>query len=127
MEYTLNVKRLRMKAVLDSIDGGNGPGAIELRDLNRVILATLVMTKPSFYQVGDDLVLCAPTTAFVAIAGVASIGTISDGNGNLVIDEMSVGVDVTEDGIHDFEIVLDTLNLELGRQVTIVSATIEHG
>lgn len=127
MEYTLNVKRLRMKAVLDSIDGGNGPGAIELRDANRVILATLVMTKPSFYQVGADLVLCAPTTAFVAIAGVAAIGTISDANGNLVIDAMTVGIDVTEDNIHDFEIVLDTINLELGKQVTIVTATLEHG
>jgi hypothetical protein len=127
MDYTLNVKRLRMKAVLDSIDGGSGPGAIELRDEDRVVLATLVMTRPSFYQVGDDLVLCAPTTAFVAIEGQAKIGTISDGSGTLVIDDMSVGVDVTQDGQHDFEIVLDTINLELGKQVTIVTATIEHG
>ena len=127
MDYTLNVKRLRMKAVLDSIDGGNGPGVIELRKDDRVVLATLVMTKPSFYQVGDDLVLIAPTTAFVAIEGQASIGTISDGSGNLVIDNMSVGVDVTQDGVHDFEIVLDNVDLEVGKQVTIVSATIEHG
>jgi len=127
MEYTLNVKRLRMKAVLESIDGGNGPGSIELRDANRVVLATLVMTRPSFYLVGDDLQLCAPTTAFVAIAGKAEIGTISDGSGTLVIDEMSIGVDLTEDGIHDYEIVLDNVDLEVGRQVTIVSATIEHG
>ena len=127
MDYTLNVKRLRMKAVLDSIDGGNGPGAIELRNDERVVLATLVMTRPSFYQVGEDLVLVAPTTAFVAIEGQAKIGTISDGSGTLVIDEMSVGVDVTQDGVHDFEIVLDTINLEVGKQVTIVTATIEHG
>ena len=127
MEYTLNVKRLRMRAVLDSIDGGNGPGTIELRNSERVILTTHVMTKPSFYQVGDDLVLISPTSAFVAIAGQAVIGTITDGSGNLVIDEMTVGVDVTEDNVHDFEIVLDNNNLEVGKQVTIVSATIEHG
>ena len=127
MDYTLNVKRLRMKAVLDFIDGGNGPGAIELRDTNRTVLATLVMTNPSFYLVGDDLQLCAPTTAFVAIAGDASIGTISDGSGTLVIDNMTVGKDETEDGIHDFEIVLDSTALEVGKQVTIVTATIEHG
>ena len=127
MEYALPVKRLRMKAVVDSIDGGNGPGMIELRNAERVILATLILTKPSFYLVGDDLVLYAPTTAFVAIAGQANIGTISDGSGNLVIDEMTVGVDETEDGVHDFEIVLDTISLEVGKQVTIVSATIEHG
>lgn len=127
MDYSLNVKRLRMKAVVDSIDGGGGPGTIELRDTNRVILATLVLTRPSFYLVGDDLQLVAPTSAFVAIAGVADVGTISDGSGTLVIDEMTVGVDTTEDEVHDFEIVLDDVNLEVGKQVTIVSATIEHG
>lgn len=116
-----------MKAVVDSIDGGNGPGSIQLRDPNRVILCTLLMTKPSFYLVGDDLQLCAPTTSFVSVAGDARIGTILDGSGNIIIDEMTVGIDVTEDEIHDFEIVLDTTILELGKQVTIVSATIEHG
>ena len=127
MEYSLTVKRLRMKAVLDSIDGGNAPGTIELRNVNRVILATLIMTRPSFYQVGDDLVLQSPTSAFVAIAGQAVLGTITDGSGNLVVDEMTVGVDLTEDSTHDYEIVLDDNNLEVGKQVTIVSATIEHG
>ena len=127
MEYSLTVKRLRMKAVLDSIDGGNGPGTISLRDGNRVILATLVLTRPSFYLVGETLQLVAPATAFVAIAGGAAIGTIADGSGNIVIDEMTVGVDPTLDEINDFEICLDTTLLEVGKQVTIVSATISHG
>lgn len=127
MEYSLPVKRLRMTAVLNSIDGGNGPGVIELRNAESVVLATLLMTKPSFYLVGDDLQLCAPTSAFIAIAGTAAIGTISDGSGNLVIDDMSVGVDTTEDSVHDYEIVLDNVELEVGKQVTIVYATIEHG
>jgi hypothetical protein len=127
MEYTLPVKRLRMTAVLNSIDGGGSPGTIELRNPERVILATLLMTNPSFYLVGDDLVLCAPCSAFVAIEGQATIGTISDGAGNIVIDNMTVGVDVTPDQIHDFEIVLDDNVLEVGKQVTIVTATIEHG
>ncbi|HET9534273.1 MAG TPA: hypothetical protein VFP43_02870, partial [Mesorhizobium sp.] len=99
----------------------------ELRNAERLILATLVMTMPSFYLVGDDLVLTAPTTAFVAIEGQATLATISDGAGNLVIDEMSVGVDITEDEVHDYEIVLDDNNLLIGKQVTIVTATIEHG
>lgn len=116
-----------MTQVLYAVDGGNGPGAIELRDSERVILATLMLTKPSFYLVGADLQLCAPTTAFVAITGRAVIGTISDGSGNLVIDEMSVGVDTTDDQVHDYEIVLDNVDLEVGKQVTIVYATIEHG
>jgi len=127
MEYTLPVKRARMMQVLDAIEGGNGPGTIELRNDERVILATLLLTKPSFYLVGADLQLAAPTTAFVAIQGIAVIGTISDGSGNLVIDEMSIGVDVTEDEVHDFEIILDNNVLEIGKQVTIVYATIEHG
>jgi hypothetical protein len=127
MEYTLPVKRARMTQVLHAIDGGNGPGVIELRNEERVILATLILTKPSFYLVGADLQLCAPTTTFVAIAGTAIIGTISDGSGNLVIDEMSIGVDVTEDEIHDYEIILDNNVLEIGKQVTIVHAVIEHG
>ena len=92
-----------------------------------MILATLVLTRPSFYLVGDDLQLVAPTTAFVAIAGVATIGTISDGSGTLVIDEMTVGVDPVDEDGRDFEIVLDDNNLTVGKQVTIVSATIEHG
>lgn len=127
MEYTLPVKRLRMTAVLNSIDGGGSPGSIQIRNVDRVILTTLPLTIPSFYLVGDDLVLTAPTTAFVAIAGTASLATISDGAGNIIIDEMSVGVDETEDNVHDYEIALDTVMLEIGKQVTIVAATIEHG
>jgi hypothetical protein len=127
MEYSLPVKRLRMMAVLNSIDGGGSPGTIELRNAERVILSTLIMTMPSFYLVGDDLVLCAPCTAFVAIEGFATLATISDGAGNIVIDNMTVGVDTTPDQVHDFEIVLDDNSLLIGKQVTIVSATLEHG
>jgi len=127
MEYALPVRRLRMTSVLQSIDGGGSPGKIELRNAERVILATLLLTMPSFYLVGDDLVLCAPTSGFVAIEGQATIGTISDGSGNIVIDNMTVGVDTTEDAIHDYEIVLDDTSLLIGKQVTIVNATLEHG
>jgi hypothetical protein len=127
MEYSLPIKRSRMTVVLQGIDGGGSPGCIQLRSAERVILATLLLTVPSFYLVGDDLVMVAPCTAFVAIAGVAVIGTISDGAGNIIIDNMTVGVDVTPDQIHDFEIVLDNNSLDLGKQVTIVAATIEHG
>jgi len=123
----MTVRRLRMKAVLDSIDGGNGPGTIELRDVERNILATLIMTKPSFHLVGDDLHLAAPASAFVAIAGTSTLGTITDGSGNLIIDDMSVGVDPTIDEEYDYEICLDNNVLEVGKQVTIVTATIEHG
>jgi len=127
MEYSHNVKRRRMQAVLDSIDGGNATGTIELRNDERTVLATLILARPSFYMVGADLVLTAPTTGFVAIAGVAYVGTITDGSGNIVIDEMSIGVDPTLDETHDFEICLDNVNLAVGKQVTIVSATIQHG
>ena len=40
---------------------------------------------------------------------------------------MTVGIDVTADQIHDFEIVLDDTALEVGKQVTIVTATLSHG
>jgi hypothetical protein len=127
MEYVLVVKRLRMMQVVNAIDGGGGPGRIELRNAERVILATLLLTRPSFYLVGADLHLQSPTTSFVSITGIASIGTISDGSGNLVIDELTVGVDPTLDEVNDFEICLDTVQLEEGKQVTINSAVIEHG
>ena len=127
MEYSLTVKRLRMKAVLDSIDGGNSPGIIQLRSGERVVLATLILQRPSFYLMGESLVLSAPTTTFVAIAGESLIGTICDGTGTIVIDNMTVGVDPTLDEVHDYEICLDTNLLELGKQVTIVTATIDHG
>ena len=127
MEYSQTLKRARMTQVMYAIDGGNAPGSIELRDAERNILATLILTRPSFYLVGADLYLCAPTTGFVMIAGMATIGTITDGSGFVAIDDLSVGVDQTADGIHDFEIVLDDNSLQVGKQVTIVSAVIEHG
>jgi hypothetical protein len=127
MDYSQNVKRLRMKAVLDSIDGGNAPGTIELRDADRVVLATLLLSRPSFYLVGADLQMVAPTTTIIQITGRAAIGSITDGSGTIVIDNMTVGVDPTLDETHDFEIVLDTVDLEQGKQVTIATATIEHG
>lgn len=113
--------------VVYAIDGGNGPGRIELRNAERVVLATLLLQRPSFYLVGPDLHLASPTTTFVTITGEALIGSISDGSGNMVIDDMTVGVDTTPDEVNEFEIVLDTTYLEEGKQVTITSATIEHG
>lgn len=113
--------------MVDSIDGGNAPGTIELRNADNVILARLVLTRPSFYLVGSDLQLAAPTIGYVEVEGTAALGTITDGSGNLVVDELSVGVDITEDETHDFEIVLDTVTFELGKQITIVNAVIEHG
>jgi hypothetical protein len=116
-----------MTVTLNSIDGGGSPGVLELRNAERVILASLLLPVPSFYLVGDDLILTAPISGFVAIEGMATIGTISDGAGNLVIDNMTVGVDQTEDGVNDYEITLDDNMLMVGKQVTIVYAKIEHG
>ena len=127
MDYALPVKRLRMKMVVDSIDGGNAVGSIQLMNVDRVVLATLLLTRPSFYMVSDDLHLASPATAFVTITGEARIGAIYDGSGNIVIDDLSVGVDTTPDQTHDFEIVLDSIYLEEGHQITINSAVIEHG
>jgi len=127
MDYSLNVKRMRMQQVVLAIDGGGGPGRIELRNSEGFILATLLLSRPSFYLVGADLQLSGPVTGFVTVDGVASLGTISDAHGTVVIDNMSVGVDVTPDETHDYEIVLDTIALEDGNQVTITYAVIEHG
>lgn len=113
--------------VVYAIDGGNGPGRIELRNAEKTVLATLLLQRPSFYLVGTNLQLAAPTTTFVTITGEATTGTISDGAGNLVIEDLSVGVDTTDDDVHDFEIVLDTTMLQEGKQVTIITAVIEHG
>lgn len=127
MDYSMVVKRLRMQMVLDSIDGGNGPGNIKLLDGNNVTMVEFQLTKPSFYMVGDVLELAAPTQAFVAVAGDAKTGTVSDGSGNVVITQLSVGVDTTDDSVPDYEIVLDKTLLAQGEQVTIIKATIEHG
>jgi hypothetical protein len=127
MDYSLVVKRMRMQAVLNSIDGGNAPGTIELRNAEDIILAKLLLTRPSFYLVGDALQLAAPAVTYVQTAGVATKSTITDGSGNIVVEEMTVGVDETPGATNDFEVCLDNTNLEVGKQVTIVYATIEHG
>jgi len=127
MDYSLNVERLRMQQVVLAIDGGGGPGRLELRNAERFILATLLLPRPSFYLVGSDLQLAGPVTGFVTVDGEATIGTISDAHGTVVVDNMSVGIDATPDGVHDYEIVLDTNLLEDGHQVTITYAVIEHG
>ena len=116
-----------MTAVLNAIDGGNSPGLIQLRDVDRLVLATFILQRPSFFLVGSKLELTAPTTTFVIEQGEAITGSICDGNGVIHIDQMTVGVDPTLDGVHDYEICLDQTLLELGKQVTIVTATIDHG
>jgi hypothetical protein len=127
MDYSLNVERMRMQQVVLAIDGGSGPGRLELRNAERFVLATLLLPRPSFYLVGSDLQLAGPVTGFVTVDGQAVIGTISDGQGTVVVDNMTVGVDTTPDAVHDYEIVLDNNNLEDGHQVTITYAVIEHG
>ena len=127
MEYSLNVKRSRMTVVVNAIDGGNSPGLIQLRDVDRLVLASFILQRPSFFLMGEKLVLTAPTTTFVIVQGEAVTGSICDGSGTIVIDQMTVGVDPTMNGEHDYEICLDQTLLELGKQVTIVTATIDHG
>ncbi len=122
VNYSSTLKSTRMQAVITAIDAGAGPGTLEIGTTAFAsVLATITLADPSFTESGGVITMAgAPRSDTSADAtGTAAVARIKDSNGNVVVNNLSVGTSGTD-------IVLASTSLTAGQAVSISSGAITH-
>lgn len=120
--YSAATKTARMTAVRDTIDGGTGPGVLQIGTAGMAtVLAEITLGDPCGTVSGPVLTFLGfPKSDTSANAtGIAAEARIRDSSGNDVITGLTVGTSGSD-------INLDSTNITAGQTVTINSATITH-
>ena len=120
--YNTTVKNARLTVVKDAIDGGSGPGTIEIcTAAYALVLAVLTCADPCGSVSGGVLTFSAITQDSSADAtGTAAIARIKDSSGTVVCDGLTVGTSGAN-------INLNTTSIVAADIVQLTSATITHG
>lgn len=122
--YNSTVKDNRMTQVLNAIDGGAGPGTLEIGTAGfGSVLAILTLADPCGTVSGG--VLTFDTTpaiedAAANAAGTAAEARIKDSTGTIVVSGLTVGTSGANINLNKTNIAVDDV-------VQITSATITHG
>lgn len=123
MNYAAALKSTRMKAVITAVDDAVNlkAGVIELwNGPSDTLLATVTLNVPSFTESGGVITMSGtPKTATAVADGRAALALIKNGDGTLVVDQLSVGIYATN-------IILDTMTIVTGQTVTLSRGTITH-
>lgn len=98
VNYRTTLKTTRMQAVVDDIDRGSGPGTLEIATASYAsILATFTLDLPSSVVAGAVLTFSGLTkTAVAANSGTAAVARIKDYNGNVIVNNLTVGTSGTD-------------------------------
>lgn len=123
VNYSTTAKNARLNAVAGVIDGGSGPGVIQIGTAGMaVLLATITLDDPCASSASGGVLTFSgfPKSDTSADAtGVAAAARIRDSNGNDVITGLTVG-----QAGSGADLILDTTNIDAGEIVTLNSATI---
>lgn len=122
VNYNTTVKNSRMTVVRDAIDGGAGPGTLEVCSAGyATVLVTVTFDDPCGSVSSGVLTFSAlPLSATVANSGTAAIARIKDSTGAVVADGLTVatsGADVN----------ITSVTLTAGVTVDLNPASITHG
>lgn len=121
--YATSLKSIRMQAVLAAIDGGTGPGYLEICSAGYVdVLSTITLAKPSFSESNGVLTMLGTPRIDTSADhdGDAAIARIKDSEGNIWASGLTVGTS-------NADIILNAVEINAGQQVTLASGTITHG
>lgn len=120
MGYVAAVKTSRMQAVRDAINAGSGPGVLQIGTAGMgAVLVTVPLDDPVSVSGSVLTMLAAPATAAASGTGTAGAARVRDSAGNDVYTGLTVG-------LSGADVVLDSLSITNGQDVTIASATITH-
>lgn len=121
INYSAAVKTARMTVVLNAIDGAVTAGTLEIATSGYAsVLATITLSDPSGAVTGDTLDFTVPVSDVEADAsGTAAVARIKDGDGNVIINNLTVGVAAAD-------VVLDSTSITAGQTIQINSASIQH-
>lgn len=119
--YPTALKTTRMTDVLTAIDAGVGAGKLEIGTAAMaLVLATIALADPAGTVTGAVLTLTMPRSDTSAdatgTAAAARIRTSADAD---VVTGLTVG-------LSGADVILDSLSITAGQNVTINSATITH-
>ena len=120
--YNATLKNTRMRDVLTAMDSGVGSCHLKIYTAGGVtLLVDFVLPKPSCSLSADTLTgLGVPIGATGLANGTATVGKIFDGNGVLVVDQLTVGV-------NNSNINMQTVSVTTGQPNTLNSLRIVHG
>lgn len=125
LRYVSTLRTTRMNAVKTAIDASTAGAYLEICTASyAAVLATIPLGDPCGSVSGDVLTLTTPESDTSADnTGTAAIARIKDGDGNIVVDELTVSY--TGQTAH---IILAQANANIvaGQTVTLTSATITH-
>ena len=116
--YAAAIKTARMTATRDEVAGGT----LEVRDNTDAVLVEYDLTLVGGTVAGDTWTLAFDETTIAATAaGDADNIVIKNSGGTVLISGLTVGVSGS-----GANAIIDNVNIAVGQQVTITSATIQH-
>ena len=122
VSYSASLKSIRMNAVISAIDT-SGTGTIEIGSSGMaMVLVTIGLSKPSFMESNGVITMAGvPLSGSASNSGTAASADIKDGDGDVVVSGLTVGISGS-----GADIILDSTSLTVGQIVTMQSATITH-
>jgi hypothetical protein len=120
--YNATVKAARMTIVRDAIDGGSGPGKLQLFDFpGTTLLVEIPFEDPCGTVSGGVLTFDIPIIEPIALdTGTAAQAKLVTSADAVVGDGLTVGTVGTN-------VLLNSTQINAGEPVTITSASITHG
>jgi hypothetical protein len=122
VNYIANLKSTRMADVFARIDIGTA-GTLEIcTAAYAAVIASIALQKPSFSESGGVLTLLGvPLSVAASLAGTntAAVARIKASNGDVVVNNLTVGV-----GSGDIQ--LNSLSITLAQTVSLTAGTITH-
>ncbi len=122
VKYNATLRDARMDAVISAIDASAGAAYIEICSAAyALVLATITLSDPSFTRLNGVITMAgAPKSDTDADnTGTAAIARIKNGDGTVVVQDLSVGV-----GTGDIQ--LNSTSITQHQTVTLTSGTITH-
>lgn len=122
VNYSTTAINARLNGVVSVIDGGGGPGKLNVY-AGALLLAAVPLGTPSGTVSGGVLTFTVPETVVSVGAGIATSVSITDFTGAVMISGLTVGVPLSGANV----IVsngLNTLQFNIGQVVTLISGQI---
>lgn len=118
--YSAAAKTARLQAVRDLIAAGSGPGVLQIGTTGfSTVLVSIPLTDPPVVAQPLLTLLSAPATEAATGSGTAAVARVRDSNGTDIITGLTVGVSAAD-------VILDSVSVTSGQDVTISTAVITH-
>jgi hypothetical protein len=111
-----------MAAVVSAIDGDANPGVLEIGTVGMAAtLVSIALDDPSFTESAGTITLNgAPKSGVASNGGVAAVARFKNGAGEIIINNLTVGT-------IGCDIIVNSVNLQVGLPVVIQAASFTHG